>query len=234
MSNNNNPFQNMGQGPQLPPGFAIGRRTSGSTKFLIVLLLGVLPFLLCSIFLMDPNMADQFKQWGKTGHTMTRSLDLNYGLMWLVGIGVFAATQFILTIIIGKFKEVGADVRPGTTAFSLMMMNFFLIPHVSAWFLILSIPAFLIIGYIIGVIIGAFIMFANIKKQVTKMQSDPNFAEILEKMQQGHGGMNPTFNPNANGKGNKKPNLDVEKPKPKDYADNPFVDVKDEDEDQEK
>ncbi len=209
----------------LPPGLLSGGRTNSAFKFLIAMLLGILPLLLCSMFIVDFDMANQFKQWGSAGNT-TATLDLDYGLMWLMGIAIYIAIFPIIVLLTKLTKEVKMDVMPVTSASALAMLNMFVIPHSHAAFLILSLPAFAIIGYILGAFVMVIMMIRGMQASMAKMQNDPEFKKMMEQMQRGQGMPGqPGFNPNP------KPQPKVQD---KDFKDNPYVDIPEEEEDEEK
>ncbi len=211
--NNRNNFNGRG-GPQIPMQMMMGSKSNSAYKFMIVLLLGILPLLLCSMFITDSSMAGEFNQW-PNGTAQTAIIDIDYGFMWLIGLGVYILI-FPTIVLITKFtKEVKMDVIPATASFGLAMLNMFVIPHTSAWFLILSIPSFLIIGYIIGVFVTVFISLAMINKQMTKVQNDPQFKEMMDKIQEAQ---NKQMNHGGQGQNKKQPK----------FGNNPFVDIPEE------
>ncbi len=218
MNNFNNQFNNMnknGMG-RLPLGQVMGAKTNSAVKFMIALMLGVVPLLLCALFITDQTMVTEFKQWGSQGPLNTK-IDVDYGFMWLIGLGVYISIFPIIYLITKLTKEVKLDVIPPTAAAGLAMLNMFVIPHSSAWFLLLSLPSFAIIGYIIGAFVMVIIIVKNINAQMSKLQNDPEFKKMVDQLQNGQG---------ANGAfGNKKPNND--------YKSNPFVDIPDETNDKE-
>ncbi len=206
-----------------PMSAMMAQKTNTAVKFIIVMVLGILPLLLCALFITDETMASQFKQWGSQGSQAQHYMD--YGFMWLLGIAIYVATFAILILITGLTKEVQLDVVPATSAASLAMLNMFVIPHSHAAFLILSLPAFAIIGYIIGVFVVVIVAIKRLQKQINKAQQDPEFQKMMNDIQKqmGQPGMKPQPGQFNKGKG---PN----KPQEKDYKDNPYVDVPDDEE----
>lgn len=219
MNNFKNQFNNMNS-KNINPMMIGSSKTSSAIKFSIAMLLGILPLLLCSLFIIDSSMAEQFKQWGQNGAT-NQTIDIDYGFMWLIGLAIYIGI-FPLIIFLTKItKEIKLDVIPLTSSLALVMLNMFVIPHSSAWFLMLSIPSFFIIGYIIGSVFVVFYILSNMNKQFKTMQDDPKVKEMLEQMQKMQG-MNPNM-PKDFGKKNEKQN-----------DQNPFVDIPTEDEEDEK
>ncbi len=228
-NNRNNMFNQMGGNGrgQIPinPMMTMGKPTNSALKFLIVMLIGILPLLLCSIFIYDPTMVDDFKQWGE-GFGQFAIIEVQYGFMWLIGLSVYLAIFPMIVLLTKINKEIKLDVVPFTSAAALAMLNMFVIPHSSRWFLLLSIPSFAIIGFIIGVVVMAVMIMNTLQRQMNQLQDNPEFKQFVDevqKMQQN----NPNFN---NGRpinnGQTKPN----QPKKEDFKDNPFVDVPEEDE----
>ncbi len=215
--NNNNQFKfNLNNG-QIPPQMMMQGRTNSAYKFLIVMLVGILPLLLCSLFIVDASMAQDFKQWGANGVTHA-TIDISYGFMWLIGIAIYIATFPVCFFLVGISEEIKLDVVPGTSAAALVMLNMFVIPHSSAWFLLLSIPSFLIIGFVIGVVVIIINTLKKINNEIVKAQNNPEFKKMVDELQKMQG-MQPGQQPN------KKTNTKVEN--------NPFVDVEDESEEDE-
>ncbi len=217
--NNNNFNFNKNQIPQQMMMNNMQSRTNSAYRFLIMLLVGILPLLLCSLFIVDFSMATEFKQWGSLGVKNAR-IDVDYGIMWLIGLVVYVAIFPICILLTKLSDEIKMDIIPGTSAAGLVMLNMFVIPHTSAWFLLLSIPSFLIIGYIIGVIVIVFVTISNFNKQIIKAQNNPEFKQMVDELQKMQG-QNPGQGPTTN----KKQDSQVEG--------NPFVDVEDESEDDE-
>lgn len=219
MNNFNNQFNNMNKNGMngLPMGAMMGTKTNSAIKFMVVLLLGVLPLLICSLLITDPNMTDQFKQWGPSG-PKNASIHIDYGFMWLIGIALYIAIFPVIYLITGLTKEVKMDVMPATSAAGLAMLNMFVIPHTSAWFLILSLPSFAIIGFIIGLFVMLVIIVKKINKQMNDLQKNPEFKKMMDQFQ-GKQGANGAF-------GNNKPNND--------YKSNPFVDIPNETKEEDK
>ncbi len=193
----------------LPAGALLGGKTNTAIKFLIVMIIGIIPLLLCSLFLTATDMASEFKQWGQQGSQATTEID--YGYMWLIGIGLYLITFPIIFLISGLSKEVNVDIIPATSAASLAMLNMFVIPHTSAYFLILSLPAFAFIGYIIGTFVMIIHTIKKLQRQMNALQQDPEVKKMMKDFENQMNGQAPT-------KGKK------------DYKDNPFVDIKEEDE----
>lgn len=221
----NNNFNNMNRQniPGMPPGLLAGGRTNSGFKFLIAMLLGILPLLLCAMFITDESMANEFKQWGAQGNT-TATTYVDYGFMWLIGIVIYIAIFPVIYFLTKVTNEIKLDVIPSTSAAALAMLNMFVIPHSHAAFLILSLPAFAIIGYIAGAFVMVILMIKTLQSQVKKAQNDPEFKNMMQQMQQQMQGQQPGFN-------NRPPQKKVNK---EDYKDNPYVDIPEEEEDKEK
>ncbi len=206
----------------------MGKKTNTAFKFLIVMLLGILPLLLCALFIGAEGMESQFKQWGSSGAINT-TVQIDYGFMWLIGLVLFIAI-FPVIILLDKFvSDINLDVMPITSAAGLAMLNLWVIPHSHAAFLILSLPAFAIIGYIIGMFVMIVIVIKNAQKQIDKLQKDPNFKKMMDQMQKG----GPTGFPNPNTM-NQNKNVNSKPGKKQDYKDNPFVDIPEEQDEEEK
>ncbi len=216
MNNFNNQFNNMNR-KQIPMGSLMGQRTNSAYKFLISLAIGILPLLLCSLFITDPEMAGEFNQWGNGG-PQNAILEVQYGFMWLIGLIVYISIFPIILAITKLTKEVKLDVIPSAAASGLAMLNMFVIPHSSRWFLLLSIPSFAIIGYIIGMFVMVLIVVNSINKQMDQLQNDPNFKQMMDQVQRMQG-QNPNMMNMPNNKNNKPAN------NKKDIKNNPFVDV---------
>ncbi len=189
----------------------MGARTNSAIKFLIVILLGLVPLLICSYFITANGMEGDFHQWGKEG-SKHATVFVDYGVMWLIGLTVYFLIFPIIYLLTKLTNEVKLDVIPSTSAVGLAMLNMFVIPHTSAYFLILSLPCFALIGFIIGMIVMISLIVANINTQMKKMQNDPNIKKMMDQLQ--NGGLN---NPNVNKKN-------------KDLSNNPYVDIPGEDE----
>lgn len=223
MNNNNNQFNaNMNKNMNGFPMNAMmnGPRTNSAVKFMIVLLLGILPLLLCSLLITDSSMTEEFKQWGQTG-PKNAIWDIDYGFMWLIGIAVYISIFPIVGLLTKITKEVKLDVIPLTSAAGLAMLNMFVIPHTSAWFLLLSIPAFSLIGAIIGLVVMVVMIVKQLNKQLTTMQEDPKFKEMMDQLQGLQGAQGPQAGRQPNG---------GPKQSQKKFEDNPFVDIPEEDE----
>ncbi len=211
---NNNQFKFNSNNGQIPPQMmmlnGMGKRTNSAYKFMIMLVIGILPLLLCALFIVDSSMASEFKQWGSAG-VKNATVDVDYGFMWLIGLAVYIAI-FPVCIFLTKISdEISLDIIPGTSAAGLVMLNMFVIPHSSAWFLLLSIPSFLIIGFIIGIIVIAFVTISAFNKKMIEAQNNPQFKEMAEKIRKAQG---------ANPSNPTEPRKDLDK--------NPYVDVEDE------
>ncbi len=220
---NNNQFKFNSNNGQIPPQMmmlnGMGKRTNSAYKFMIILVIGILPLLLCALFIVDSSMATEFKQWGSAG-VKNATIDVDYGFMWLIGLAVYIAI-FPVCIFLTKISdEISLDIVPGTSAAGLVMLNMFVIPHSSAWFLLLSIPSFLIIGFIIGIIVIAFVTISAFNKKMIEAQNNPEFKQMVNELQKMQG-----QNPGQGPMPTKKPDAKVEG--------NPFVDVEDESENDE-
>lgn len=207
-NNQNNPFMNMPKGmqPQM-------KRTHGAIKLLIVFFLGIIPFILCAAFIIPNNLpAGSFNQWPETFPGSFGGIDVSYGIMWLIGIAVYIVTM-IVGFLLGKYvKGIELDIIPLLSAASLAMLNLFVIPHSDSIFMILSLPSFALIGFIIGTFIMMTMGIRTFFKEMNNLQN--NESSVLKDIQ------------NSIKK--------QEEKKDKTYEDNPFVDVKnDEDEDDE-
>lgn len=223
--NNNQPGMNRNQNPfnNLPPALR-PKNTNTSLKFLLALILGVLPMLMCILFIGlggpdsgSVNWSD-FNQWGTSAQN--KAWIVSYGIMWLIGISVYIAIIIIVVILTKFVEDINLDVLPLISGLSLAMFNMFIIPHFSPWFLLISVPAFMIIGYVIGAIVSVSIALSIMQKEMSKNSDNPNsaFKQMQEQMR-------------ANN-----PNL-ANKPKPTNkkktkYKDNPFVDLKEDEDDE--
>ncbi len=210
--NNNNNFNPNNQ-MKINPAMFAQNKTSSALKFLITICLGMLPFLLCAMFIYADGMIGEFHQWGEDGMAgnFSNAITVSYGVMWLIGIAVYVGVIGI-TFALTKFvKDIKGDVVPPVSSMAIAMLNMFVIPHTSIYFILLSIPAFAIIGYILGAIIMVFIFVANLKGQMAKMQNDPQMKKMMDDLQKQAG----------------------QKPK-NDIKNNPFVDIKDDEEKEDK
>ncbi len=220
---NNNQFKFNMNNAAMPQQMMMQNRTNSAYKFLIVMLVGIIPLLLCAMFIVDSSMADEFKQWGQNGVTHANK-DVSYGVMWLIGLAVYIAIFPICILLTKLSDEVKLDIIPSTSSAGLIMLNMFVIPHTSAWFLLLSIPSFFIIGYIIGVIVIVVLTLKKINNEIVKAQNNPEFQQMVSELQKMQG-MNPGGGPMPGQKPNPTPDKKIE--------DNPYVDVEDESEDEE-
>lgn len=205
--NNFNPNNQM----KINPAMFAQNRTSSALKFLISICLGMIPFILCSLFIFAEGMIGDFHQWGENGipGNFNNYIVVSYGVMWLIGLLVYVAIigiTYALTIFV---KDIKGDVIPPVSAMAVAMLNMFVIPHTSIYFLLLSLPAFAIIGYILGALIMVFVFIGNLKKQMLKMQEDPQMKKMMDELQS------------------------KAKQQNNDIKNNPFVDVKAEDEEKE-
>ncbi len=158
------------------------KRTKGSIKFIVFAFLGMLPLLLCCLFF--TSTTHDFKQWGPNGFTdpTSAAMDINYGFMWLVGLATVIGSFIILWMFI-KFSDfIFADTIPLFFSTSFAMLNMFVIPHSSQWFLFLSLPAFAIIGYVFGVIVMIFIFIKEFQLKIRSLER--NGEEVLEKLKE--------------------------------------------------
>ncbi len=206
-----------------------GGRTNTAIKFIIVMALGVLPLALCALFITDPEMASQFKQWGQFGKT-NASLYMDYGFMWLLGLALYILIFPVIYLLSNLTKEVKLDVIPATSAAGLATLNMFVIPHTHAAFLILSLPSFAIIGYIFGSFIMIISALKKMQRDMKKMQNNPEFQERMKKMQN-----DPQFQKMMEDF-KKQQGINIPKSgEQKDIKDNPYVDIPEEEkEDEEK
>lgn len=199
------------------------QRTNTAIKFIVCMLVGILPLLVCALLVTSSSSspsADAFKQWGNAGSNAKYQID--YGFMWLIGILVYILT-FPIVIVLTRITNgaVKLDVIPSTGACALAMLNMFVIPHSHAAFLILSIPAFALIGYVVGAFVMVMVYIKAMQSQVRRMQQDPQMKEAMDQMQRMAQGQNPNQpKPNNQGKNIKKD----------DYKQNPYVDVPEDEE----
>ncbi|NQX83154.1 MAG: hypothetical protein HRS50_00365 [Mycoplasmataceae bacterium] len=191
--NQNNPFINI---QKMKP-----KKTNGAIKFTFAVLLGIVPLLLCALFVTSSGN-QEFNQWGAT--TGLEKIKIDYGLMWLLGIGIYIISLVITIIMIKIIKNIYLDIVPLVSSSGLVLLNMFVIPHSDSLFLILSVPSFLIIGYIIGIIIVIISSMNSIRKEIIKTQEN---------------GHNPLHDLQ------KQSNKPINKEKNNEYKDNPFIDV---------
>lgn len=201
----NNPFMNM-QLMQI-------KRTPGVIRFTFAVMLGILPLLICAMFISPNDINQVFKQWGEAG--IQTKVTVDYGLMWLIGFAVYISSLLVTTTIVKYVKGISIDVVPITAAAGLAMMNMFVIPHSSQWWLLLSLPSFWLIGYIVGIFIMLVSSIKVIQSEILKMQDN---------------GENP-FENTILDKQNSKKKSDINKKQLEDFEEgNPFVDVEEDEE----
>lgn len=214
MDNNfNNQQNNIFKGLQMPKPL----KTNSAIKYSVAFLLGVIPLLLTAMFIGSTGN-QEFNQWGQAGEPGTINTYIDYGLMWLIGLAIYIASVTLISIIgsYEKIKFIHLDIIPATSGFGLAMLNLFVIPHSAQIFMILSIPSFFLIGYIIGVFVMLFTSISKMQRDIRK--SGITQEDIMKQMMNGQ--QNPFM------QNNKHPDAKVTKPKNKtNYEDNPFVDV---------
>lgn len=221
--------------------FMMQQRTSGAWRLTTTFFLGMVPLLLCCTFISTSD-GQEFYQWPH-GFPSTIKVDVDYGIMWLIGIAIYVGALTINYFLIKFFNQIKIDTIPLTASAGLAMLNLFVIPHSSPYFLLLSLPSFAIIGYILGVIIVIFITIFQIRKQFQIMQNDPNMKEKMEEFkknfsyqQQFMNRKNNNFKNQKTTKGNEDDIVDLNQDDNKSqenkeqYIDNPFV-KKEEDDD---
>ncbi|BDU67722.1 MAG: hypothetical protein TYPL_3750 [Candidatus Tyloplasma litorale] len=226
-NNQQNPFKNLNY--KMPPGMMQQKKTQGYIKLLMIILLGIFPLLICSVFITSTG-SQEFNQWGDTGYQVKNyTWTIDYGFMWLLGIAIFIFSLVINKILADKIKTINLDTLPLVSSASLAMLNLFVIPHSKQIFLILSLPSFAIIGYILGVIIVIFITITQLRKQMMQMENDPEMKNAMNQFQNMFKGPN-SGKLNDHKKHNNTKNSSNSNKNNKDYKNNPFVDVKDEEE----
>ncbi len=230
--NNFNQFNNMnmGKGPN-PQMMLMGGKTLGSIKFTVAVLVGLLPLMLACMFIgASGSYEGTFHQWGPTGETSTVLVYIDYGWMWLIGIGLYIGSMVTAVMLSRYVKSINVDVIPLVSAGALGMLNLFVIPHSNQAFLILSLPSFAIIGYIMGGIVMVVTALTNMQRNMQKMQNDPNVKKMMEDFEEQMKKNNPQmYNQMMQGRQNT-PGAPKPSDKKKEYEDNPYVDIPEEDE----
>ncbi len=222
MSNQNNkPNMNMFNNSQMNQEDLLKQmRTQPLIKHIVALLVGFLPMIV-TIFLVGVNTDEiKFGQWQNIHHTFS----ISYGAMWAVGFLVMFISIVLISLIIKFSKDVKIDTIPMVTSWSCMMFSLFIIPldHGLLFLEIILIPIFAAIGFFFGMV---GVMMYSIAK----------FSKEMQKMQETNGGQNPfEFKPGQNP-------FDQSKTKPQNKSktikkdeepineDNPFVDIKEDD-----
>lgn len=210
MNNKQNPM--MG-GQNLFGNMPMGKRTPKAIKWVIIFLCGILPFILMAFLVGTDDTV-----WDNWGQKLNTVYTVQYGVMWAVGIVTILIASIALSLIVVLSSEVQTDVVPMTIGFLFMGLGFYVIPFPGLWSLLFIIvaPVLFLLGVMLAVIVVGLITLKKIMKASQDPEVQKQVKEMQEQMKRG----------NMPGQPPKPP-----KDKEENYQDNPFVDVKEDEED---
>ncbi len=192
---NNNNFQNNKNIQKIQKMFQNPEqfRTKKSLKYLISILFGLIPMIGAWIFLRAPgDVAFETETLFVTG--------INYGMMWLIAIGILVMSVIATTLFIKFQPEIKPDVFVPTITLTVFMSAFYLLPQLGLLVRIAASFGFLIAGgFISRLLLMVYIVYklqAQFKKM--KLENPETFADMANKFNQS--GQNP-FSGSSNNQG---------------------------------
>ena len=184
-------------------------RTKPLIKYSVSAFCGLLSFILLITLVSTTDV--HFEQWSN-GHATEWTV--SYGILWLIGFGALAFNIILASLIVRFFSDVKIDTIPLVVSWSFAAFSFLIIPA-PIWAEFLLIPLFAIIGFIAGMV---GVLFFSLYKFTKEARKNPN------------NGQNPFASMGPNGPyNNNNPNINDPNSHEEKHEDNPFVDIEDED-----